>query len=140
MRKIYIPLVIGLLILAGCRSQELTIQDVWARPGNTGGTSAVYLTVENPASTDETLTSVTSDVAETVEMHLSEMDSSGVMSMHQQPAIAIPANGKVEFGPGGLHIMLLNLRKDLRPGEKFQVTLNFQNKGALEVEAEVREP
>jgi copper(I)-binding protein len=68
------------------------------------------------------------------------MDASGVMSMQQQSAITIPANGKVEFGPGGLHVMLLNLRKDLRPGEKFQVNLNFQNKGNVKVEAEVREP
>lgn len=133
-------LLFGAFLFAACSSQDLSVREAWARPGFSGGSSAVYLTIQNPTSNSETLQSITSDVAENIEIHQSEMDDGGVISMHHQPEIYIPAKEKVKFQPGGLHAMLMNLKKDLKPGDQFEVTLYFQNRGALSVKVEVREP
>jgi copper(I)-binding protein len=75
-----------------------------------------------------------------VEIHLSKMDSAGVMTMERQDLIVIPANEELEFSPGGLHVMLISLLRDLAPGDSFPLTLNFQNAGDITVEVEVRQP
>ena len=41
--------------------------------------------------------------------------------------IAIPANGNVQLKPGGLHIMVFDSAKALRAGERFPLTLMFDN-------------
>jgi hypothetical protein len=81
-----------------------------------------------------------SDVAENVELHMSMMHEDDAMTMEHQNSIPVPANGSVEFKPGGLHVMLINLNQDLKTGDRFQITLQFQNAGELTIEAQVQEP
>jgi copper(I)-binding protein len=40
--------------------------------------------------------------------------------------------------PGGYHIMLIDLKRDLKAGEIVQMTLVFQNAGKLTVNAQVK--
>ena len=105
-----------------------------------GMNSAVYMVLANDSATSDRLLSAAADVAGAVEIHESIMDGD-VMRMQQLPdGIEIPANGQVELKPGGLHVMLIGLTKDLNPGETFPVTLQFEQAGAITVEAEVRQP
>ncbi len=130
---------------------------VWARAANAGEmksdassdsgmamgggmNSAVYMVLANDSATPDRLLSAAADVAGAVEIHESIMDGD-VMRMQQLPdGIEIPANGQVELKPAGLHVMLIGLTKDLNPGETFPVTLQFEQAGAITVEAEVRQP
>jgi hypothetical protein len=52
----------------------------------------------------------------------------------------VPAGGQVELKPGGYHVMLIGLTRDLNVGDKFPVTLEFASGAKLQVEAEVRQP
>jgi len=64
-----------------------------------------------------------------------------VMRMAQvEGGIEVPAGGQVELKPGGYHVMLIGLTRDLAVGEKFPVTLEFASGATLQVEAEVRQP
>jgi copper(I)-binding protein len=65
---------------------------------------------------------------------------SGVMKMQAQDSIALPANGQAKLEPGGLHIMLINLRRDLKAGDKFPVTLRFQHAREMTLQVQVKEP
>ena len=47
---------------------------------------------------------------------------------------------KVEFMPGGLHIMLIGLKQDLNAGDEVEVTLQFTNSPDLTVKAIVKDP
>lgn len=137
------PLLIFILILtftAGCVSSSLTVKDAWARPSNAGGVGAVYFIIDNPADQDDILLSADSDAAEQVELHQSTMNDDGIMSMQQQESVPVPGGSIVEFNPGGLHVMLINLEKDLEPGDTLTFSLNFQNAGHIQLEATVREP
>ena len=60
------------------------------------------------------------------------------MKMRPVKSIPVPAGGTVELKPGGYHIMLLDLKKDLKPGDTVPVTLSFEHGGELRIEAAVR--
>jgi copper(I)-binding protein len=98
---------------------------------------AGYLVIQNSGAADKLL-SVTSDVAQTIELHESMM-SGNMMSMSPVPNIEVPANGKVELKPGGFHMMLIGLTRPLKVGDKVQLTLNFEKAGKIPVTADVRE-
>ena len=117
------------LVLAACGaggSGELQVNDVWARPGLADGNSAVFFVIDNPVA-DDMLLSASSDVAEFVEMHKTTMQDD-VMQMVRQMNVPVPV-GETAFKPGDLHVMLIGLKNDLKAGDTFSVTLNFQTTG-----------
>lgn len=105
-----------------------------------GGNSAAYMTLVNSGGSADRLLSAATDVAATVELHESKMVD-GVMQMNPvQGGIPVPANGQAELKPGGLHVMLIGLTRDLKDGETVKLTLTFEQAGTIEVEAPVRMP
>jgi hypothetical protein len=128
------------MVLVSCGSSKLTVSNAWARTGITGGNSAIYLVMDNPTNQDDILLYANSNVAEAVELHISQMTEEGIMTMQQQEKIPLPSGTKVEFKPGGLHIMLVNLKQDLIAGDSFQVTFTFQNAGEINLEVQIQAP
>ena len=134
-----------LIALTACanqssQTQAISIKDVWARPGISGGNSAVYFVIENSAQQPDTLLKAEADIAQFVELHMTSMDAEGNMSMQQQESVPVEAGAQVEFKPGGLHIMLIQLNNDLTAGETIPVTLQFQNAGPIQIQANVKQP
>jgi periplasmic copper chaperone A len=128
-------------IVTSCTpARELRVSEAWARPSFTGGSSAVYLIIDNPNVENESLLNASSPIAEFVELHQSMQDHSGMMVMDEQESIDVPGQSRVPLEPGGFHIMLIHLVQDLNPGDTIPVTLYFQNFGEIEVMAQVREP
>ena len=62
-----------------------------------------------------------------------------MMGMRKIDSLEIPAGGTVELKPGGYHIMLIDLNRELVAGEKVDITLKFEKAGDVKVTAEVRE-
>ena len=145
MKRALIPLLILFAwVLAACGGSpaggELEVVDVWARPGTTGANSAVYFTINNPTGEADSLLRAGGDVARSIELHESVMKDDGTISMVPQEQVPVEAGGRVEFKPGGLHVMLVDLQQNLAPGDEFSLTLTFQNTGDIEVQVPVREP
>lgn len=151
-----------LLLASGCGGSSDTniqVDDPWVRAAKaaemenqdqtgteTGGTghmsgslSAAYMVITNNSDQPDRLLRASSDAAHNTELHISEIVD-GVMSMHPVDSVEVPANGQVELKPGGLHIMLIGLTGDLVAGEKMPLTLEFENAGKIQVEAEIRAP
>lgn len=139
MRKLAV-LLACLVVLSGCQAKALSVKAAWARPGNAGGTGAVYFVIDNPTGEDDALLGASSAAAGQVELHMSMMGENDTMSMAPQASVPVPAGEKVAFEPGSLHVMLIGLVNDLQPGDKIQLTLRFQTAGELSLVAEVREP
>jgi copper(I)-binding protein len=104
-----------------------------------GLNSAIYMVIYNQSNQNDRLIAAKTDVAESVEIHQTRMEND-IMMMQKVDGVDIPANSKVELKPGGYHIMLINLKKDLRAGEKLAFTLVFEKQGEINLEAEVRTP
>ena len=83
------------------------------------------------------MTGAQSDVAEAVELHETKMEND-VMRMQPVASVEVPAGGQVTFEPGGLHIMLIGLQRELEAGDRFKITLQFEESGTLTVEVSVR--
>ena len=134
-------LLLAALLVGACRSsaRELTVQDAWARPANLGENGAAYFIIENRTPSNERLLSVDSDSATAAEIHMSMTGGNNVMTMQMEEAVAIPAKEQIEFKPGGLHVMLVGLTRDLQPGATITLTLYFKEAGSVTVEVPVKE-
>ena len=122
--------------MRGGSENPLQITDAWARPGQAGATSAVYFVINNGGDED-TLLSASTSSAERAELHMSRMEGDTMM-MQPQENVPLPEKSTVEFKPGGLHIMLVNLRKNITAGENLIISLNFEKAGTIQIEAPVR--
>ena len=137
-------LVLAALALAACggaggAAGSITVSEAWVRPSPMmERAGAAYLVLQNNGAAEDRLLSVESDVAKTPELHETK-ESGGMMSMLPVPNIPVPANGTAELKPGGLHVMLIGLNRELKAGDKVQLTLNFERAGKIPVTAEVKE-
>jgi copper(I)-binding protein len=101
------------------------------------GTSAIYMIIHNDGSAADHLLSAAAEVATAVELHETRV-SSGMSQMHRVRSIDVPAGGRAELRPGGLHIMLLGLERDLAEGSQFPAVLRFEKAGSITVRVPVR--
>lgn len=89
--------------------------------------------IRNDGADADTLLGASTDVSQAVEIHSMEMEG-GVMTMRPLPeGLTIPAGETASLKPQGYHVMLINLTRDLRPGDRFQLTLTFAKAGDVAV-------
>jgi len=81
----------------------------------------------------------TADVAEKLELHEMVRDGT-MMKMSPVKSIEIPAGGKTELKPGGLHLMLFGLKRPLAAGDSIHVTLTLDDGSTVMLMAGVRKP
>ena len=72
-------------------------------------------------------------------MH-THINDDGVMRMRQVEAIDIPAGGVAELKPGGLHLMMIDLTRQLVEGETVEVTLEFETAGTVTLTLPIKAP
>jgi len=141
----------GLLIAFACQSDPETevtdvqenrtgihIENAWARPGSEGRISAAYFEITNYDNEPDVLLSANSTVARNVEVHESYEHEDGMIGMREVTDLEIPAQSTVRFEQGGLHIMLIQLTRQLQDGDSFEMTLTFENHGNVSFEIPVR--
>jgi periplasmic copper chaperone A len=106
-----------------------------------GPVSAAYMVIENKSGKADRLMTVTSNVADVTEVHETRQMDNGMMTMQPvQGGLEIPPNGSVTLKPGGYHIMMMNLRQDLIPGQTIKLTLKFQSGKEISLDVPVKEP
>ncbi|MCC7046906.1 MAG: copper chaperone PCu(A)C [Alphaproteobacteria bacterium] len=113
----------------------LTIDHPYSR-ATTAPNGAAYMMIANNGREPDRLLRGSSPQAAKVELH-TIMREGDVMKMREVPAIDVPAGGKAELRPGGFHVMLLGLKGPLREGEKFNLNLEFEKAGKVEVTVQI---
>ena len=116
--------------------KNIVVEDVWAR-ASVGRNGAAFLTVMNKGATDDRLIAAKSDVSPRVELHTHLMEGN-VMKMRQVKDIPVPAGKSVTLKPGGLHVMIIGLKKKLVEGESFPLTLVFEKAGEITVPVPIK--
>jgi copper(I)-binding protein len=76
-------------------------------------------------------------VAEVVELH-THVEEGGMMRMRRIERIALPVGESVQLQPGGLHVMLIGLKRDLHPGDLIDLTLVRDDGERIAIQAPVR--
>ena len=107
---------------------QVTVKEAWVRatvPQQKATGAFMTLTANTPLQ----LVGVASPVAGVAEVH--EMARDGdVMRMRAVPALALPADKAVELKPGGYHLMLMDLKQQIKGGDTVPVTLTFEEIGS----------
>ncbi len=120
------------------QADDITVSAPFAREVPPGApASASFMTLENASDQAIKIISAESAVSKVVELHTHTNDN-GVMRMRQIPFIEVPASGKTELKPGGLHIMLIGPHQPLKKGQEVKVTLKFEDGSSKEVSMPVK--
>lgn len=117
----------------------IRIEDPWVRAAPASAMAqGGFLVMENTTNVDIHLIEATSSQFGRVELHRTE-EVEGLMRMVKQERIAIPANGRTVLKPGDYHIMLIEPKEHLQPGDAVSVILTFDHAPAQTIEMPVRD-
>jgi periplasmic copper chaperone A len=117
---------------------QTTVKEPWVR-GTVAGQKATGMFGQITSATGGKLVSASSPVAGVVEVHEMVMDGS-VMKMRAVPGLELPAGKAVELKPGGYHVMLMDLKQELKTGESVPVTLVIEGAGGKRESVEIKAP
>ena len=116
----------ALLAIAASAHAQTTVKDAWVR-GTVAQQKASGAFMHITSAQGGKLLSVSSPVAGVAEIH--EMAMQGdTMRMRAVPALELPAGKAVELKPGGYHLMLMDLKNQLKAGETVPLTLVVEGK------------
>ena len=122
------------------RDGDLVIERAWARASiGTSRPAAAYFTVINNGDEADRLAGISSPVAAMAEVH-AVTEENGVMRMHPAGPVEVTPNSRLVLEPGGLHVMLMQLREPLVKDGSVTLELQFERAGTMTVEAPVFGP
>ncbi|APW48229.1 copper chaperone PCu(A)C [Rhodoferax antarcticus] len=123
MKKLTLSLI--LLTTAVVAQAQITITDAWVR-GTVPMQQASGAFMQLSADKDTRLVAAKSPVANVVEIHEMVMDNN-IMKMRQIPGLDIVPGRVLELKPGGYHVMLIELKQQLKGGDVVPITLVFED-------------
>ena len=117
---------------------QTAVKDPWVR-GTVAGQKATGMFGQVVSTSGGKLVSASSPVAGVVEIHEMVMDGN-VMKMRAIAGLELPAGKPVDLKPGGYHVMLMDLKQELKAGESVPVTLVIEGAGGKRESVELKAP
>lgn len=124
---------------APAASLGVQVTEAWARPADSGATSAAYLVLANRGARADTVVGIVTDAAESASVHETRQHE-GTMHMAALPSVAVPPGATVTLAPLGTHVMLLRLRRALRAGDTAAFAFVLASGDTVPVRAVTRAP
>lgn len=125
-------------------AETVHVMDARARampPGSPN--SAIFMTLHNGGDSATALVGAESSAAATVELHthvaVTEGPEAGTMQMRRVPQIDLAAQGQVVLEPGGLHLMLIGLTRDLVVGQQLDLALVYADGSRASLSVPIQE-
>jgi len=112
----------------------MKIKDAWTRPSSEKMATALYFILDNSTELTDTLFQVDSDISEKIEIH-ETYTQDNMMGMRKINMIVIDGNSSFELKPGGYHIMVMKLKKDINEGDQINFILHFKRAGEIKIMA-----
>jgi hypothetical protein len=130
----------GLLFSAGVvagAADNVAVQDAYVRlaPPNAPATGA-FMVIRNNGDKDVKVVKADNPASQATELH-THLNEGGVMKMRPVPAIEIKAKGEAVLKPGGLHVMMIDLKAPMKEGDLVPITLTFDDGSSKRVDARV---
>jgi len=139
----FVPLVLSVLLpLSACgdgsedargEAAGLAVADAWAKA--TGAEmSAVFAVLSNSADEDVEIVGVATDVADRAELH-----ETADGAMRPVESLTVEAGGSLMLEPGGNHVMLMDLKDPIDPGDDIELTLELSDGSTFDVTATAKD-
>ncbi|MDH4347339.1 MAG: copper chaperone PCu(A)C [Gemmatimonadota bacterium] len=137
-RRVPMLLVLAPIALVACGRERplaeaggVSVVRGWAYP-STAGLAGAYLVLTNHGPAPDTLTRLSGPEVGDASMH--GVRREGVSSMmYPLEQLEIPAGGRVAMQPGGIHIMLSELARELGVGDTIMLELALARAGLMAV-------
>ncbi len=133
--------VLPLASASNAMAADIEIKAPWVR-GTVSGQKATGAFMEVTSKSGVALVGASSPVAGITEIHEMKMDG-GVMKMRAIPRLEVSADKPLNLAPGGYHVMLMDLKQQLKKGDSVPLTLQIEGKDkkveSVEIKAEVRD-
>ena len=127
-------LLLALFFIQG--GNTITVKKAWMRPAPETFNTACYCTVINNGNDPDTLYKAASDISDDVDIH-ETYKKDDMMGMRPVKALVIAPHDSLIFKPGGYHIMMMNLKKNIEINNKENISIFFKIAGEIKIEATV---
>lgn len=123
--------------IAAAQTSSIKVENGWVRwlPANLP--AAGYAVIRNDGAEPVKLTGADSSDYGMAMLHRS-MQKDGKDTMTMVGALSIPAYGEVKLAPGGYHLMLMDAKHPIKPGDTVHVTLHFADGESVQAAWPVR--
>lgn len=131
-------LVLLLLVTSQVTASGFEVARPWIREAPPGMKMlAGYMTLQNDNNGAVNFVGATSRDFGSIEIHQSVIKAD-IATMIRQQSVKIPPFSTVKFEPKGLHLMLINPKRELKQGDKVRIVLKFSNYRKLKIIFPVR--
>lgn len=137
MKKQFFALAVSIAFAASAAAQ-VTVRDPWIR-ATVPAAQATGAFMELVSAQDTRLVDVSTPAAGIVEIHQMSMKGDRMM-MSAVDSIDLPAGKPVALASGGYHIMMMDLKRQMKAGETVPMTLVFEKKNKTRETVEVKVP
>ena len=124
------------LVALGAQAQT-TVAEPWIR-GTVPQQKATGMFAHITSAKGGKLVSASSPVAGVVEIHEMAMDGNVMKMRAVANGLDLPAGKAVALQPGGYHVMLMDLKQQLKAGDTVAVTLVIEGAGKVRETVEVQ--
>ena len=135
-KNLFIAIALASTALAA--SAQTIVKDPWVR-GTVAAQKATGMFAQITSTAGGKLLSASSPAAGVVEIHEMVMEGD-MMKMRAIPGLDLPAGKAVDLKPGGYHVMLLDLKQELKVGDTVAVTLVIEGKDGKRESVELKAP
>lgn len=119
---------------ASASASGVQIEDAWVKATDSDMTGA-FARISNTSDKDLKLVAARCDAAGMVELH--EVTDGTMRAV--KGGLPLPAHGKLMLEPGGYHVMLMDLKKALKPGEEVDITLELSDGSTVPMKAVIKD-
>jgi copper(I)-binding protein len=138
MKRFKLSMFLSLTLATFAASAQVTVSEPWVR-ATVPQQKATGAFMKLQSAQDAKLISAKSPAAGIVEVHEMAMEG-GVMKMRAVDGLALPMGKAVELKPGGYHVMLMDLKSQVKDGDAVPLTLTFETKDGKRQTLEVKAP
>ena len=136
-------LLVSLMVSAGAlaaAADMVTVNEPYVRlaPPNAPATAA-FMVIKNAGDKDVKVVKADNPASKVTELH-THLNENGVMKMRPVAAIDVKSKGEAVLKPGGLHVMLIDMKAPMKEGDVVPITLTFDDGSSKKVDAKVVKP
>jgi len=124
-----------LSLAPSAHANEIMVTGAYARASAfpTARAGAAYFTIANQGTQPDRIIAASADVAASAMIHENRIEN-GVATMRPVESIDLAPGAEVSFSAGGSHVMLVGLRKPLKQGDRFTLTLKLERAGDIAID------
>ena len=131
--------VLSIVSIAAVFGADIEIEGAYARASIPNvPNSAAFFVIKNNSDKDIAITSANSDIAEKNELH-THIKENKMMKMMKIEKLVVPAKSSLELKSGGDHVMLMELKKELKAGDEINLELSFSDGDKKSIKVPVKD-